>query len=225
MAFSAPGRKSAIVKVVLPSICSKQNATWEKDAPCAFAAFIVMDRAVGVPLATLQGRQVDMDLISSIWRTLEVLRQLRIIHTDLHLNNLFVTSNNATAVAKPTSNWSVSIIDFGEAFANTRELNRTETLKKGGNHVVNHRTWEMFRQRCVAIGQGALCTDTLLGTLSRKDVDKDVVALKLRTPSHPDTFDPFRESVMREVTAAPAPAKVLRFPGPGLASYSPPRGR
>jgi len=189
--FSAPWAKSAVVKVVLPNICRKRTS-------CPYVAFIVMGRAAGVPLAALE-QQVDTHLISGIWSALEALRRLWIVHTDLHLGNLFATSN-ADAVANQTAKWSVSIIDYGAAFANTCQLNRTETLKKGGNNVVPLKTWVRFRQHCITAGQGGICTDTLLGTLGRQDVDQNVVALRKRASLLPDTLGQFKESIVRQVS-------------------------
>ena len=190
--FSAPWATSAVVKMILPNLCRYRNAS------CPYAAFIVMGRAAGVPLAALQAQQIDSDLISGIWWALEVLRQLRIVHTDLHLNNLFVSSN--ADVADHTSNWSVSIIDFGSSFTSARELNRTETLIKGGNNAVPHKTWVTFNKRCITAAQ-EVCNNTLLRTQAAgcRVVDQNV-SLPRRKLMQPDTLGRFRQNIVREVS-------------------------
>ena len=198
--FSAPWATSTVVKMVLPNLCRYRNAS------CPYAAFIVMGRAAGVPLAALQAQQIDSDLISGVWWALEVLRQLRIVHTDLHLNNLFVSSN-ADAVADQTSNWSVSIIDYGSSFTSARELNRTETLIKGGNNAVPHRAWVRFNHRCITAGQ-EVCNNTLLQTQAAgcRVVDQNVslprgnLASRERTLVQPDTLGRFQQKIVHEVS-------------------------
>ena len=190
--FSAPRTKSEVIKMIGPNFCRSKTV-------CPFAAFIVMEKVVGIQLSAIKQQYVDTHLISNLRHALKVLQQLRIVHSDTHLNN-FVMLPKGDAANNITSS-TVLIIDYGAAFLNLSELTRTETLIKLSKDHVPRRTWDMFRQSCNAAGQGDLFNGP--GLSKRQDVDQNMVAWsnkRFQPNLRPDTFEEFKQSIVREVS-------------------------